>query len=117
MRLLWVLDCADPDALADFWAAALRFDRRPYTPPYARVYDPSGRWPDLLLQRVPEAKAAKNRVHLDLQVLDAAPEVARLVALGARVLSPPRRRGLLDGDPRRPRGQRVLCDRAAGGQP
>jgi predicted enzyme related to lactoylglutathione lyase len=88
MRLLWVLDCADPDRLADFWAAALRFDRRPYHPPYVRVYDPDERWPDLLLQRVPEPKAGKNRMHLDLQVLDVAPEVDRLVRLGARVLSP-----------------------------
>ncbi|MEN3361449.1 MAG: hypothetical protein V7637_5431, partial [Mycobacteriales bacterium] len=33
MRLLYVLDCADADALADFWAAALGLDRGPFNPP------------------------------------------------------------------------------------
>jgi Glyoxalase-like domain len=33
---------------------------------------------------VPEFKATKNRMHLDLRVLDLEPEVSRLVALGAR---------------------------------
>ena len=39
---------------------------------------------ELLLQQVPESKATKNRMHLDLRVLDLEPEVSRLVALGAR---------------------------------
>jgi predicted enzyme related to lactoylglutathione lyase len=37
-------------------------------------------------QRVPEAKRVKNRVHLDLQCEDLEPGIARLTALGARVL-------------------------------
>lgn len=40
--------------------------------------------PDLLFLRVPEAKAVKNRLHLDLRPTDQAAEVARLEALGAR---------------------------------
>ncbi|MFE2096410.1 VOC family protein [Streptomyces sp. NPDC059468] len=42
----------------------------------------------LLFQRVPEAKTAKNRLHLDLHpgAGRRADEVARLTALGARVL-------------------------------
>jgi hypothetical protein len=45
----------------------------------------NGRGPLLGLQRVPESKIVKNRVHLDLQVTAAtlAEEVARLEALGA----------------------------------
>ena len=47
--------------------------------------DPEGNGPRLFFQRVPEGKAAKNRVHLDVNVgkdrIDA--EVERLVAEGA----------------------------------
>jgi predicted enzyme related to lactoylglutathione lyase len=88
MRLLVVLDCVDADALADFWSAALGLRRRPFHPPYARVYDPTGRWPDLLLQQVPEPKSGKNRMHLDIQTLDVAGDVERLCALGATVVRP-----------------------------
>jgi glyoxalase superfamily protein len=48
----------------------------------------SGDGPVLSLQRVPEPKAGKNRLHLDLLVVDADGEVARLQALGATVLPP-----------------------------
>jgi hypothetical protein len=40
--------------------------------------------PDLLFLRVPEGKAAKNRLHLDLRPEDQAAEVTRLEELGAR---------------------------------
>jgi hypothetical protein len=45
--------------------------------------------PNLLLQQVPEAKRGKNRMHLDIQVLELAPELSRLSGLGARVVWPP----------------------------
>jgi predicted enzyme related to lactoylglutathione lyase len=88
MRLVVVLDCVDADALADFWAPALGFRRGPFDPPYVRLTDPGGQWPDLLLQQVPERKSGKNRMHLDLQVPDVATEVDRLTALGATVVDP-----------------------------
>lgn len=88
MRLVMVLDCSDADALADFWAAALRFDRGPFDPPYVQVTDPEGRWPMLLLQQVPEPRVGKNRMHLDMQVADVSAEVDRLCELGAHVVSP-----------------------------
>jgi hypothetical protein len=40
--------------------------------------------PDLLFLPVPEGKAVKNRLHLDLRPLDQDAEVTRLEALGAR---------------------------------
>jgi predicted enzyme related to lactoylglutathione lyase len=88
MRLLYVLDCADADALADFWAAALGLDRGPFNPPYVGLSDPEGRWPNLLLQQVPEPKAGKNRMHLDIQTADLEAEVDRLRSLGAQLISP-----------------------------
>ncbi|WP_160573922.1 VOC family protein [Actinomadura physcomitrii] len=83
MELVFVLDCADPDALADFWAAALGYERGGYDPPYVGLTDPRGRNPRLLLQRVPEPKAGKNRMHLDLRVADMDAELAHVTALGA----------------------------------
>ena len=88
MRLVVVLDCVDADALADFWASALGFRRGSFESPYVRLVDPIRRWPDLLLQQVPERKSLKNRMHLDLQVTDVDAEVDRLVAAGARVIDP-----------------------------
>ena len=50
---------------------------------------PDGRpGPKLLLQRVPEPKAGKNRMHLDLHTPDIEAEAARLEGLGARRLEP-----------------------------
>ncbi|GAA0247997.1 VOC family protein [Cryptosporangium japonicum] len=88
MRLVMVLDCADADTLADFWATALGYRRGPFERPYVRLTDPGGRWPDLLVQQVPEPKGGKNRMHLDVHVLDVAAEVERLTAAGATVVDP-----------------------------
>ena len=88
MRLIFVLDCVDADVLADFWSAALGFGRTAFSGQYVRLTDPAGRWPDLLLQQVPEPRLGKNRMHLDIHAIDAAAEVARLTALGASVIDP-----------------------------
>lgn len=112
------IDCADPDRLAHFWAAALGYTVQ--GPPDGseswhqywlkqgipegeldedigddRIVDPDGVGPPIWFQKVPEPKAGKNRLHLDLKVSGgrgAAPldtrrhrvdaEVARLTALG-----------------------------------
>lgn len=81
-----VLDCADADRLSEFWAGALGYDIAGRLDQYValRRPDSTSPWADLLLQEVPEPRAAKNRLHIDLHPdgdLDA--EVARLVALGA----------------------------------
>jgi hypothetical protein len=46
----------------------------------------SGQGIEILLQRVPEAKSGKNRLHLDLRTVDLAGEVEGTLALGARRL-------------------------------
>ncbi|QXJ20892.1 VOC family protein [Actinomadura graeca] len=89
MKLVFVLDCSDPDSLADFWAAALGYERDTYQPPYVRLSDPGGTGPELLLQRVPEPKTVKNRMHLDLRVSDMDAEVERVTGLGARIVRGP----------------------------
>ena len=83
-----VFDATEPDKLADFWALALGYIPEP--PPegfatwadfgrsigmpedqfgdQAAIIDPEGASPRIYIQRVPEGKTAKNRVHLDVRV-------------------------------------------------
>jgi predicted enzyme related to lactoylglutathione lyase len=89
MRINYVLDCANADTLADFWAAALGFERHGAGGPYVSLRRPGTGEPEWLLQQVPEPKPGKNRMHPDLRVRDSEAEVARLVALGATVLVAP----------------------------
>ena len=116
-----VIDCADPERLARFWAEALGYELEP--PPdgfptwdaYRRdlgmpeeelgggpdsIADPAGRGPRIWFQVVPDRKAVKNRLHIDVgagggrglpletrrQRIDA--EAARLAGLGATILGP-----------------------------
>jgi predicted enzyme related to lactoylglutathione lyase len=83
-RLGLVLDCADPDALAAFWSKALGYTIAGGAGAYVMLVPTEPGEPQLLLQRVPEGKSAKNRMHLDVHVADIDAEAARLVALGAR---------------------------------
>jgi len=86
------VDTQDPDRLARFWVDVLSW-RRTYEEPDEVVLEPpagspeDGVVPDLLFLRVPEDKAGKNRLHLDLRPEDQAAEVERLEALGARRVS------------------------------
>ena len=78
-----VLDCAAPKALAKFWREALDY-RDYYADANLAVLVPKeGIGSPLLLQGVPEPKACKNRMHLDIVVDDIEAEVHRLQALGA----------------------------------
>jgi predicted enzyme related to lactoylglutathione lyase len=83
-----VLDCSDPSTLADFWAAALGYVTLGAAGTYVLLVAADGNQPKLLLQRVPEAKAVKNRMHLDIVTPDIHSESARLEALGARRVTP-----------------------------
>lgn len=79
-----VLDCEEPNSLAEFWSEALGY-RDYYTDATLAVLVPQqGSASPLLLQRVPERKTGKNRMHLDIVVDDIESEVHRLQTLGAR---------------------------------
>ena len=86
-----VLDCADPKALAEFWAPALGYrDAGWEHEPYVVLRGESGTGaPFLLLQRVAEPKVDKNRLHIDVYAVDIEAEADRLVALGATRTSEP----------------------------
>jgi hypothetical protein len=78
-----VLDCAEPMRLATFWREALDY-RDHYTDANLAVLVPrEGIASPLLLQGVPEPKAGKNRMHLDIVVDDIEAEIHRLQGLGA----------------------------------
>ncbi|KOU12780.1 glyoxalase [Streptomyces sp. WM6372] len=85
-------DCTgDPYDLGLFWSGLLgrplADDDKPGDPE-AVIEDPEG-GPTLLFVRVPEGKAAKNRIHLDLKPHGRTreEEVARVRALGASLVS------------------------------
>jgi predicted enzyme related to lactoylglutathione lyase len=79
-----VIDCRDPEPLAEFWATALGYVRAGAAGNYVLLLSPGGDQPKLLLQRVPEAKTTKNRLHVDIDATDIEAEAARLEAAGAR---------------------------------
>jgi hypothetical protein len=56
--------------LAAFWAAALGHVAEPghEEPDGASIIDPDGTGPAIGFLRVPEAKTAKNRMHIDIRV-------------------------------------------------
>ena len=76
-------DCADPVLLADFWEAALGFTERNAHDDEVLLAQKDWPFPRLSFQRVPEGKAGKNRVHLDITPADMSAEVERLTGLGA----------------------------------
>jgi hypothetical protein len=113
MRFQVAIDAADPHALCAFWAEVLGYEVEPSDPGFIErmideghatqsdtlvvdgvlrwadataCSDPAGVGPRLYFQRVPEPKAGKNRVHLDLRPPDRRAEVERLERLGARQL-------------------------------
>lgn len=79
------IDCADPTALARFWCSALGHEVLDEEDGLVTIGSP-GVTPTLTFARVPEGKAVKNRLHLDLTPTDTEQddEVCRLLDLGAR---------------------------------
>ena len=79
-----VLDCADPQRLAEFWAAALDYVNVGAAGAYVALYPRNGNGPKLLLQQVIDAKTSKNRMHIDIDAADIDAEADRLARLGAQ---------------------------------
>jgi Glyoxalase-like domain len=87
-RFQLVIDCADPDRLARFWAAALGYEIAPAPAGFAtwndfyrqmgvpeeilvdgadRISDPEGHGPTIWFHALPDAKVVKNRLHFDIR--------------------------------------------------
>lgn len=110
-------DAADPRALGDFWCEVLGYVRDAPPPGFTTwedalaawglpeerwndknaVSDPDGVGPRIFIQKVPEPKTAKNRVHLDVNVSEGLrgderttkirAEAERVTSLGASVVT------------------------------
>lgn len=85
------MDCDQPSRVADFWSQATGrpLDHDPAPSPFFASLgrsNPDGQ-PAMMFIKVPEGKAVKNRVHLDLRTEDREAEVVRLIELGATVRS------------------------------
>jgi len=110
VRFQLVIDCADPDLLARFWAAALGYGLEPPPAGFAtwndywrdvgvpeaelgtgadRIIDPGGGGPRIWFQVVPDTKTVKNRLHLDVH------------ASGGRAVPIETRRQRVDAEARR----------------
>ncbi len=83
--LLITFDCEDAVALSTFWAEALGYEYRVKREHRVILADPKGKGVGLGFQPVPEKKAVKNRVHLDLLAREEPLETVheRLEGLGA----------------------------------
>lgn len=88
VRFQLVIDCADADRLARFWASALNYVLAIPPVGYAtwddyyraigvpedelgvgedRIEDPNGEGPQIWFQVVPDVKSVKNRLHIDVR--------------------------------------------------
>ena len=83
-----VFDSADPQRLADFWAAVTGYERRDLFDPYVGLKDPAGVGANLTFQRVEQPPAPGNeRCHIDLYVADPDDAARRAEASGATRLA------------------------------
>lgn len=116
------IDCKNPRTMVEFWALALGYEVTPPPQGHAtwkeyylsvgvpaeeladsedasdRLQDPDGEGPAIWFQPVPEKKAGKNRLHLDLyvgprrqpltaeRIAAVETKTAELVAAGARIV-------------------------------
>lgn len=80
-------DCVDPVKQATFWAEVTGYESLTLTEEFAALAAPDKRGVrGLLFWKVPEPKAAKSRVHVDLASREPAGEIERLLALGATLV-------------------------------
>lgn len=82
-----VVDCRDSLSQANYWATALDHQVSERNANEYEVSDPSSSGTPLYFMNVPEAKTAKNRLHVDITTNGSLEdEVARLVAGGGTLV-------------------------------
>ena len=79
-----VIDCNDFRRMRAFWQQALGYEPKWLVEDdFVILRDPEGRHVNVSLQKVPEPRVGKNRLHFDLYTADQKGEVERLIAIGA----------------------------------
>jgi len=79
-----VVDARDPARLARWWAEALHYQITYEKPDEVEIRRGPDELPGLVFVPVPQDKAVKNRLHIDLRPDDQEAEIERLVDMGAR---------------------------------
>jgi predicted enzyme related to lactoylglutathione lyase len=79
-------DCVDPPALATFWSAVTGYTITRSSPFFVQMTGDGTVGPRFMFIKVPEAKTAKNRMHIDLGTEDLASETGRMLSLGATLV-------------------------------
>ncbi|WP_433824828.1 VOC family protein [Actinoplanes sp. CA-015351] len=107
LRVDLTFDTVDAEALAEFWKLALGYEDEPPPAPFATredwvasfgepeedegggawLQDPAGVGPRLCFLDVPEAKVAKNRLHIDVRVGKSADQWERIVAKSEQLVA------------------------------
>lgn len=82
-----VIDVNDLELEKAFWQEVLGVEVAAEPDGYVFFKPQEGR-SGLTLQKVPESKLIKNRVHLDIEVENLDEGIARLESLGAKVIQP-----------------------------
>lgn len=83
-----VVDCRELDRSARFWCDLLEYQPKGEAAgTYLSLVPTDGQGIELLLQKVPERKVVKNRLHLDLRVPDLGAEVERARHIGAQLIT------------------------------
>lgn len=85
------IDCETPERLAPFWADALGYaiGDMDGAGTYLDLVPPEANMPVVYLQKVPEPKTVKNRLHIDLMTSDPEEAIGRLISLGATRVGTP----------------------------
>jgi predicted enzyme related to lactoylglutathione lyase len=81
-----VVNALDMDRAADFWSRALGYDRPDRIGPtdqFAKLTDPAGTGPAVLIQRAKEIPSDPAPVHIDLYTSKRDEHIDRILALGA----------------------------------
>lgn len=80
------IDAVQPRLVADFWCAVLGWRVVEEDSALVSIAPPDGFGPSIDVCAVPEGKAVKNRLHLDLRAdgVTTEEELERLLALGAQ---------------------------------
>jgi NADPH-dependent 2,4-dienoyl-CoA reductase/sulfur reductase-like enzyme len=78
------VDCVDPQRVARFWSALLGREPGPSQDGWVYLGHRGDPQPRLVFQPVPEPKAGKVRVHLDVTVEDVDAAIELVTSLGGR---------------------------------
>ena len=79
------IDCNDLDAMKAFWMRMTDYKELAGDESFCFLGDPEHMgWTKLFLQKVPEPRVGKNRLHIDLYVEDREAAAAEVEAVGGR---------------------------------